>query len=78
MTASKINYLAWSPGERLVGEQSGGAYRLYYKLLTLKTMLFLALKDISDTGVMQCFMDEEIVVSLQNIPSFKSLTAKAG
>lgn len=68
MTASKINYLAWSPGERLVA---------VCKLLPLKTMLFFTLKDISDTGVMGCFMDEEIVVSLQNIPSFKSVKVKA-
>lgn len=48
MTASKINYLAWSPGEHLV---------TVCKLLTLKTMLFFTLKDISDTGVMECFID---------------------
>lgn len=78
MTASKINYLAWSPGEHLARNRVAQYARLYHKLLTLKTMLFFTLKDISDTRVMQCFMDEEIVVSLQNIPSFKSLTVKVG
>lgn len=67
MTASKINYLAWAPGEHLV-RNSGTGCELYHKLLTLKTMLFLTLKGISYAGVMWCFMDEEIVVSLQNIP----------
>lgn len=53
-------------------------YQLYHGLLTLKTMLFFTLKDISDIGAMQCFMDGEIVVSLQNIPLFRSVPVKAG
>lgn len=66
------------PLRALGEEQSGTVYQLYHGLLTLKTMLFFTLKDICDIGTMQCFMDGEIVVSLQNIPSFRSVPEKAG
>lgn len=64
---------------RALGEEpSGTVYQLYHGLLTLKTMLFFTLKDISDIGAMQRFMDGKIVVLLQNIPLFHAVPVNAG